>query len=56
MELKSGIRQRGETFTFTVCLGYDGNGKQVRKYHTYHPPKGLTEKQLKNTNRKKDAE
>jgi len=47
MKLKSGIRQRGDTFTFTVSLGFDGNGKHIRKYRTYTPPQGLTEKQLK---------
>lgn len=47
MELKPGIRRRGDTFTFTVSLGFDGNGKHIRKYRTYQPPKGLTEKQLK---------
>lgn len=47
MELKAGIRQRGNSFTFTVSVGFDGNGKQIRKYETFKPPVGLTEKQLK---------
>ena len=47
MELKAGIRQRGKSFTFTVSIGFDGNGKQIRKYETFTPPEGLTERQLK---------
>lgn len=47
MELKSGIRQRGEAFQFTVSLGFDGNGKHIRKYGSFTPPEGLTERQLK---------
>ena len=47
MKLKSGIRQRGDSYTFTVSIGFDGNGKQIRKYETYKPPKGLTETKLK---------
>ena len=40
------IRKRGETYQIVVSLGYDGNGKQVRKFMNYKPPAGLTEKQL----------
>jgi len=47
MEFKSGIRQRGERFEFTISLGFDGNGKHIRKYGSFTPPKGLTERQLK---------
>ena len=47
MELKPGIRQRGNSFVFTISMGFDGNGKHIRKYRTYTPPQGLTERQLK---------
>lgn len=47
MELKPGIRQRGNAFEFTISLGFDGNGKQIRKYRRFTPPEGLSEKQLK---------
>ncbi len=47
MELKPGIRQKGNSFEFTISLGFDGNGKQIRKYRRYTPPEGLTERQLK---------
>lgn len=47
MKMKPGIRQRGNSFGFTVSIGFDGNGKQIRKYGTYTPPEGLTERQLK---------
>lgn len=47
MDLKPGIRQRGDSFGFTVSIGFDGNGKQIRKYETFKPPAGLTERQLK---------
>ena len=47
MEFKSGIRQRGDSFQFIVSVGFDGNGKQVRKYDSYRPSEGLTDRQLK---------
>lgn len=47
MEFKHGIRPRGDKFQFTVSNGFDGNGKQIRKYMTYRPPDGLTGRQLK---------
>ena len=40
MEFKHGIRPRGDKFQFTVSNGFDGNGKQIRKYMTYRPPDG----------------
>lgn len=40
-----GIRKRGEAYEFTVSLGFDGNGKHIRKYSTYRPPEGVSEKQ-----------
>ncbi len=46
-DFKPGIRQRGDSYTFTISLGFDGNGKHIRKYHTFRPPEGLTEKQTK---------
>ena len=47
MQYKPGIRQRGNSFQFIVSVGFDGNGKQVRRYQTYQPPSGLTGRQLK---------
>lgn len=45
-KLKAGIRQRGEkSFQFTVCLGIGGDGRIIRKYATFSPREGLTEKQ-----------
>jgi integrase len=39
------IRKRGGTFHITVSLGVDENYRQVRKFTTYEPPHGLTDKQ-----------
>jgi len=41
------IRKRGETYHITVSLGVDENYKQVRKFTTFTPTHGLTEKQCK---------
>jgi len=30
------------SYRFTVCLGRDNHGKQIRKYTTWTPPQGLT--------------
>ena len=49
MKFKSGIRERDGAFQFTVSSGFDGDGKQIRKYMTYRPPVGLTDRQLKRT-------
>ena len=40
----TGIEQRGNSYRFTAYLGYDANGKQIRKTTTFTPPKGLTER------------
>lgn len=40
----TGIVQRGKSYTFTVALGIDTKGKQIRKTTTYTPPEGTTEK------------
>lgn len=40
----TGIIQRGKSYTFTVAMGIDVNGKQIRKTTTWTPPEGLTEK------------
>ncbi|MDF2951751.1 MAG: integrase family protein [Anaerocolumna sp.] len=40
----TGIIQRGSTYRFTVCIGYDVVGKQIRKTTTFTPPEGMTEK------------
>ncbi|MBP3339413.1 MAG: site-specific integrase [Lachnospiraceae bacterium] len=43
-KVDTGIVQRGSSYFFTVYMGYDTNGKQIRKTTTYTPPKGITEK------------
>lgn len=40
----TGIIQRGKSYTFTVALGMDINGKQIRKTRTWTPPEGVTVK------------
>lgn len=40
----TGIIQRGKTYRFTAYLGYDRNGKQIRKTTTFAPPCGMTQK------------
>ena len=40
----TGIIQSGKTYRFTAYLGYDYNGKQIRKTTTFVPPDGLTSK------------
>ena len=47
MQYKPGIRQRGNSFQFVVSAGFDGDGRQIRKYQTYQPPAGLSGRQLK---------
>ena len=42
--IDTGIVQRGKNYTFTVAMGMDTNGKQIRKTTTFTPPEGLTEK------------
>lgn len=39
------ITKRGSSYTITVSLGIDGNGKRIRKSLTYTPPPSLTPKQ-----------
>lgn len=41
-----GIRKRGDSYEFTVSVGFDGNGKHIRKYMTYRPPAGISERKL----------
>ena len=36
------IRKRGDTFTITGYLGYDAEGRQIKKTTTYRPPDGVT--------------
>ena len=43
-KVDTGIIQRGKTYRFTVYMGYDVNGKQIRKTATYQPPEGLTQR------------
>ena len=40
----TGIVQRGKTYRFTVYMGYELSGKQIRKTTTFVPPSGLTQK------------
>lgn len=40
----TGIVQRGKSYTFTVALGMDINGKQIRKTRTWTAPEGVTVK------------
>jgi hypothetical protein len=43
-KVDTGIIQRGKTYRFTVCMGYDVSGRQIRKTTTFVPPTGLTQK------------
>ena len=36
------VRKRGDAFLITAYLGYDEQGKQVKKTTTYHPPGDVT--------------
>lgn len=40
----TGIVCRGKSYSFTVPMGIDVNGRQIRKYMTWTPPEGITEK------------
>ena len=42
----STITKRGNSFRITVSLGYDLNGKQLRRTMTWVPPEGMTAKQI----------
>ena len=43
-KVDTGIIQRGKTYRFTVYLGYDDKGKQIRQTITFTPPTGLTQR------------
>lgn len=43
-KVDTGVIQRGKTYRFTVYMGYDVNGKQIRKTTTFTPPQGLTQR------------
>lgn len=43
IKVDKGIRKNGNTYEFNVSCGYDGNGKHIRKYRTFTPPKGVSE-------------
>ena len=43
-KVDTGIIQRGNSYRFTVYMGYDINGKQIRKTCTFTPPTGLTQR------------
>ena len=38
------IRKRGKSYTITVYMGYDEQGKQRKQTTTFHPPSGISEK------------
>lgn len=37
------VKKRGKTFRIMVSMGYDMNGKQIRKTTTFTPPYGVTD-------------
>ena len=43
-KVDTGIVQRGDSYFFTAYLGYDMNGKQIRKTATFTPPSGMTQR------------
>ena len=49
------IRKRGNTYTITVSLGYDEQGRQIRKNTTYTPPEGVTPKKAEKLAKEYDA-
>ena len=40
-------RQRNNSYEITVYCGYGADGKQIKRYKTYTPDKGMTAKQIK---------
>ncbi|MBC3803346.1 tyrosine-type recombinase/integrase [Acetobacterium fimetarium] len=40
------IEKRGTAYRIVVSCGYDTFGKQIKRYLTYNPPEGITQKQL----------
>ena len=42
--LLPGIQKRGNAYMFTVSMGRDGNYKSIRKYNTFNPPMGISQK------------
>lgn len=44
MKIDTGIIRRGKSYRFTVALGVDVHGKQIRKTTTWKPPEGVTQK------------
>lgn len=44
MNIDAGIRKRGKSYLFRVCMGYTPSGKQIEKTRTWHPPEGVTPK------------
>jgi len=41
------ITRCGDTFRITVSLGYDTNGKLIRKMTTFRPPEGSSGSQAR---------
>lgn len=37
------VKKRGKTFRIMISMGYDMNGKQIRKTTTFTPPDGVTD-------------
>lgn len=42
------IRKRNDSYQIVVSCGYDINGKQICRYKTYTPEKGMTKRQIDN--------
>ena len=43
------IKKRGDSYRIMVSLGYDMEGKQVRKTTTFTPPEVVTPRQSRKT-------
>ncbi|MCH5299006.1 MAG: site-specific integrase [Ruminococcus sp.] len=41
------IQKRKNSYLITVSLGYDSNGKQIRRTMTWKPERGMTKRQIK---------
>lgn len=42
-DIMPSIEKRGDTYRIMVSLGYNMEGKQIRKNTTFKPPKNVTE-------------
>lgn len=41
------ILKRKDSYFIAVSMGYDNNGRQIRRTMTYTPDEGMTKKQIK---------